>query len=215
VQVDAISCESRKRALTGCGLIISGAKMAYLDDWKKLKADFAVENAAVKKKIEKTKADFKKEKKKGDPDLDVVEECEAALSLFVKINKSKTGLTQILPVLDAILTKMEAMVAKKVDPADKKSWSLQVKALGEQNKKLAGALKVVKSTFGKYEKRGGQLAKSTAKAEKILGKPEMKFLTGKTFAARVLIDGVDRILAHKGKRSEAIEAYLTPAMDNW
>ena len=189
--------------------------MAYLDDWNTLKADFAVENSAIKKKIEKTRAELKKEKKKGDPDLDVVEECEAVLSMSVEINKSKTGLTQILPVLDAILTKMEAMVAKKVDPADKKSWNVLVKALGEQSKKVAGAYKVVVSTFGKYVQAATRMSKSTAKAEKILGKPEMKFLTGKTHAARVLIEGVKNILDHAGKRSKAVEAYLTPAMDNW
>jgi hypothetical protein len=189
--------------------------MSYADRWAKIKADFEADNKDIADEIETAKAKLKKQKDKAKPNQDKIDDLEYILANTVTIKKKKTGLTQVLPLYDKVIDKMEALVAAKHDPADAKVWRplhqvlakakpAMVKANAAAQKNFGDWEDVVQRSWTKYSKHGD--ADATALVKRL--KP-------KNAAARTLLDDLAKMQREMEARLRAIRSYLGSAMDKW
>jgi len=190
--------------------------MTYLADWKKLKKSYEEDRKDAKKVVADAKKDLKKEKKKKNPDLDMIEDLEFKLDKEIAVRRKKTGVSPALAAYEKLLDKMEQMVANKVDPEDKKSWAPYVKALGKCRQSMHQANIVMQKNHGEVIQYTSSYARMYQnKAEKVLGKNSFQKLVGKDDASGDLIRGLEQIQMNIKGRLRAIQGYLSDGMEKW
>lgn len=181
--------------------------MSYLDQWNTIKKTFSDENADIQDKLKKLKEKLKKENKKDKPSTDKIEDIEALIEETVVVSKTKTGMTQVLPLYDKLLDKMEALQKAGLDPADK-TWKVYIKALGEAGKANTKANLACQKVFGKWEEQTTRSYTRLAKTDKETGAEVKKYLTGKNYPARLLLNDLQKMQREIQARLRKIEEYV-------
>jgi hypothetical protein len=102
--------------------------MSYLEEWNEIKRAFAQENDEVIAALKKYKAELKEEKKSDRPNRITIETLEGLIRKSTVVKKTKTGMSQVLPVYDAVFPMAEALAENYVLPSDP-AWVPVQKAL--------------------------------------------------------------------------------------
>lgn len=189
--------------------------MGYADNWVQIKAKFEADNDAIAETVKKTKAKLLAEKAKTKPKDDKVKDLEAILANTAAVKKKKTGLSQVLPVYDKLLDRMDALVAAKHDPADAKVWKPLYQGVAKMRPQMDKANKAAQTIFGSWEAEAIRSYGKYAKTPDPASAPTRKILQGKNKAARILLDSLAVMQRDMIKRMMDIDKYLGTHPVRW
>jgi septal ring factor EnvC (AmiA/AmiB activator) len=205
----------RGKALPGGVMSERDDAMSYAEKWVQIKAEFEQDNKDIAEELEAAKAKLKKQKDKTKPNQDKIDDLEDMIANTVTIKKKKTGLTQLLPVYDKVLDKMDALMAAKHDPADAKVWKPLYQSLAKLRPAMTKANAAAQKNFGDWE---DYAVKSWANYAKTGGSDVQKIekrLKPKNTAARDLLNELSKMQREMAQRMAAISSYLGDSKDNW